>query len=154
MNRQDIEILHEVQRNTEMAMLAIDTIADKVINDDMSYQLEKQNLVFSNIHNHAVKELVEANVKVDRNSSLQELMLKGGIHMNTLFDVSTSHLADLMIRGNAQGITSMCKVLNRQKNVKYVPDRYRSKTVSMAMEVAQELIAFEENCMEKWRAFL
>lgn len=154
MNKQDIELLSEVQRNTEMAMLAIETIADKVVNDDMSYQLEKQNLAFSNIHNQAVRGLIEASIKPDRNRTLQEIMLKSGIHMNTLFDVSTSHLADLMIRGNVKGITSMCRVLNRQKNIKYVPDRLKNRKMSMAKEVAQELIAFEENCIEKWRAFL
>lgn len=154
MNKQDMELLSEVQRNTEMAMLAIETIADKVVNDDMSYQLEKQNLIFSNIHNHAVKELVDANVRPDKNRTFQEMMLKSGIHMNTLFDVSTSHLADLMIRGNVKGITAMCRVLNRQKNIMYVPDKIKNKKMSMAMEVAQELIAFEENCIEKWRAFL
>lgn len=154
MNRQDVELLSEIQRNTEMAMLAIETIADKASDDEMSNQLERQNLIFSHIHNHAVKELVDAHIKPDRSSSLQEFMLKSGIHMNTLFDVSTGHLAELMIRGNSQGITSMCRVLNRQKNIKYVTGRKEEKKPSMAMEIAQELIAFEENCMEKWRTFL
>lgn len=154
MNKQDIELLTEVQRNTELAMIAIETLADKVVNDDMSYQLERQNLIFSDIHNHAIEELIQANIKIERNGSLQELMMKSGIHMNTLFDVSTSHIADLLIRGNARGITSLYKVINKQKNIKYVAKRQHEKETSMAMEVAQELIAFEEKCMEKWRAFL
>lgn len=154
MNKEDVELLNAVRENTEMAMLAIETLSDKVTNDDMSYQLKKQNLRLSGIHDRAVKELLESNARIERKNSFQEIMLKSGIHMNTLFDVSTSHIADLLIQGNARGITSICRVMNRQKNIKYIPKQIKDKNVSMAMEAAQELIAFEESCMEKWRAFL
>ena len=51
MKRDDAEVLREVQKNTEMAMKAIDTISDKVYDDDLALQLSKQSLKYSQIHN-------------------------------------------------------------------------------------------------------
>ena len=44
MKRDDAEILREVQKNTEMAMKAIDTISDKVYDDGLAIQLSRQSL--------------------------------------------------------------------------------------------------------------
>ena len=54
MKRDDAEVLREVQKNTEMAMKAIDTISDKVYDDDLALQLSKQSLKYSQIHNKAM----------------------------------------------------------------------------------------------------
>ena len=51
MNRDDTELLKEVQKNTRMAVKAIETISDKVCNDKLGYELSKENLTFSNLHN-------------------------------------------------------------------------------------------------------
>ena len=62
--------------------------------------------------------------------------------MNTLFNTSTSHLAELMIQGSSRGITQMCKVLN-----------HNPQTQSMSVELAKELMDFEEkniNILKKY----
>ena len=58
MKRDDAEILREVQKNTEMAMKAIDTISDKVYDDDLAVQLSKQTLKYSEIHNKALDRII------------------------------------------------------------------------------------------------
>ena len=64
-------------------------------------------------------------------------MLKSAIHINTLLNTSTSHLAELMIQGSNRGITDMCKSLNHNATEK-----------SMATELARELMDFEEKNIE------
>ena len=59
MKRDDAEVLREVQKNTEMAMKAIDTISDKVYDDDLALQLSKQSLKYSQIHNKAMDKILE-----------------------------------------------------------------------------------------------
>ena len=54
MNKDDTEILKEVQKNTRMAVKAIEAISDKVCNDKLSYELSRENLSFSKLHNKAV----------------------------------------------------------------------------------------------------
>lgn len=46
MNKDDTEILKEVQKNTRMAVKAIEAISDKVCNDKLSYELSRENLSF------------------------------------------------------------------------------------------------------------
>ena len=58
--------------------------------------------------------------------------------MNTLTNCSTSKIAELMIQGSNKGITSMWKSMNSN-----------SESSSMSMEVAKELVDFEEKCIRK-----
>ena len=57
MKHDDAKILQEIQRNTEMGMTAIETILDKIEDDDFSLQLSKQSLRYSEIHNKALDQI-------------------------------------------------------------------------------------------------
>ena len=59
MKHDDAKILQEIQRNTEMGMTAIETILDKIEDDDFSLQLSKQSLRYSEIHNKALDQILE-----------------------------------------------------------------------------------------------
>ncbi len=76
-------------------------------------------------------------------SAVEDMMLSGAINMNTMLNNSTSRIAELMIQGNNRGILSMCKSMNHHDNAG-----------SMAMEVAKELMDFEEKCIEKLKEYL
>lgn len=143
MKKDDIEILKEVQKNTEMAMKAIDTISEKVYDDSLAIQLSRQSLKYSEIHNKALDKILEGKAEPYRTNGVSQLMLVGGIHSNTLFDTSTSHIAELMIQGSNRGITGMCKSLNHHE--------YANST---SMEIAKELMDFEEKNIERLKKYL
>lgn len=133
MKPEEITIYREIQKNTEMAIKAIETISDKVYEDDFALQISRQSLKYSDIRNRAMDKLLAVKAEPVHQNYLSDLMLKGAIHMNTLFNTSTSHLAELMIQGSNRGITELCKILNHNE-----PDR------SMSVELAKELMDFEE----------
>lgn len=139
----EIELLKEVQKNTEMAIKAIDTISSKVYDDDLAIQLSKQSLKYSEIHNKAVNEILEERAMPIRDNAIQDMMLTGGIHMNTLLNTSTSHIAEMIIQGSNRGITQMWKSLNLHDQAKGV-----------SMEIAKELVEFEENNIERLKKYL
>ena len=143
MKRDDAEILREVQKNTEMAMKAIDTISDKVYDDDLAVQLSRQSLKYSEIHNKALDQILEGKAEPYRTNNISQMMLVGGIHSNTLFNTSTSHIAELMIQGSNRGLTSMWKAINHNENAGNV-----------SMEIAKELMDFEEKNIEKLKQYL
>ena len=143
MNKDDTEILKEVQKNTRMAVKAIEAISDKVCNDKLSYELSRENLSFSKLHNKAVYMLTRESKDVYHPSAVEDMMLSGAINMNTILNNSTSRIAELMIQGNNRGILSMCKSMNHHDNAG-----------SMTMEVAKELMDFEEKCIEKLKEYL
>ena len=76
MKHDDAKILQEIQRNTEMGMTAIETILDKIEDDDFSLQLSKQSLRYSEIHNKALDQILENKGEVYHGSQITDMMLK------------------------------------------------------------------------------
>lgn len=143
MKKDDQEILREVQKNSGMAINAIDTISEKVCNDELLQELSRERLLYSMIQNKATDKLQSEHVEVYHSSAIQELMLKGGIQMNTFTNCSTSKIAELMIQGSNRGLTSMWKSMNHNQN-----------SGNVSLEVAKELMAFEEKSINRLKAFL
>ncbi len=143
MKHDDSKILQEIQRNTRIGMTAIETILDKIEEDEFALQLSRQSLRYSEIHNRALDQILENNGEVYHGSQITDLMLKGSIHMNTALNVSREHLAEMMIQGSNRGITSMWKVI-----------KHNQMATDTAFELAQELVSFEESAIEKLKEYL
>lgn len=143
MKHDDAIILKEIQKNTQMGMTAIDTILDKIGDDDFSLQLSRQSLRYSELHNMALDRILEQEGEMYRGNQINDMLLKGNIHMNTALNISKEHLAELMIRESSRGITNMWKVMKHNQTA----------TVE-AMELAQELVDFEEENIEKLKEYL
>lgn len=143
MKKDDQEILKEVQKNSAMAINAIDTISEKVHDDELLHELSRERLLYSVIQNKATDRLQSERAEGYHASTIQDLMLKGGIQMNTFANCSTSKIAELMIQGSNRGITNMWKSINHHQN-----------SGNTSMEVAKELVAFEEKSVSKLKQFL
>ena len=118
MKPEEIFIYRDIQRNTEMAIKAIDTLSDKVYEDDFALQISRQSLKYSDIRRRAMEKLLAARAEPVHTNYMADFMLKSAIHINTLLNTSTSHLAELMIQGSNRGITDMCKSLNHNATEK------------------------------------
>lgn len=143
MKHDDAVILKEIQKNTQIGMTAIDTILDMIGDDDFSLQLSKQSLRYSEIHNMALDKILENQGEVYRGNQISDMVLKGNIRMNTALNISKEHLAELMIRGSNRGLTSMWKVM-----------KHNQLATGKAMELAQELVDFEEENIERLKEYL
>lgn len=143
MKKDDQEILKEVQKNTEMAIRAIDTVSEKIRDEDLRQELSKEKLLYSVIQNKATDRLQSERAEGYHGSTMQDLMLKGSIQVNTLTNCSSSKIAELMIQGSSRGITSMWKSINHHQN-----------SGNTSMEVARELVDFEEKSIGRLKKFL
>ena len=143
MKKDDQEILKEVQKNSSMAINAINTIAEKVHDNELQQELSKQKLWYSVIQNKATDRLQNERAEGYHASAVQDLMLKGGIQMNMFTNCSTSKIAELMIQGSNRGITSMWKAL-----------RHNQLAGDDAVELAKELMDFEEKSIECMKEYL
>lgn len=143
MKPQEVRIYREIQRNADAAMKAIDTIAEKVEDEDLSLQISRQSLEYSELHNEAVKQLIEAKNRPLQSSHLSDAMLKTGLRYNTMFNTSTSHLAELLIRENNNGIIEMEKVLKANE-----------EAGGKSTALAKQLIAFEEKNVRSLKEYL
>lgn len=143
MKHDDAKLLREVQRNTELGMTTIDTILDKIGNDEFSLQLSKQSLHYAEIHNKALDRILQNEGDVYRGSQISNMMLKGSIHANTALNVSKEHLAEIMIQESNRGITSMWKAI-----------KHNQLATDEAVELAQELVDFEQENIRQLREYL
>lgn len=143
MKKDDQEILKEVQKNADMAIHAIATISEKVHNEDLMQELSKEKLLYSVIQNKATDRLQSERAEEYHKSTMQDMMLKGSIQMNTLTNCSSSRIAELMIQGSSRGITNMWKSMNHHQN-----------SGNTSMEVAKELVDFEQKAISRLKKFL
>ena len=143
MKTQDITVYREIQRNAEMAIKAIDTISDKVYDDQLSMQIQRQSSKYAEIKQRACARLLQGNAEPYHTNQLADLMLVGGIHYNTLLNTSTGHIAELMIKGSNMGILEMNKILNHNSDAGEQP-----------VALAKELIDFENRNIERLTKYL
>lgn len=143
MKHDDEMILQEIQKSTQMGMTAIDTILDKIDNDDFSMTLSRQSLQYAQLHNRALNRILQENGMGYRPNQLGDMVLKGSIHANTAFNISREHLAEMMIQSSNRGITSMWKSL-----------KHNGMAGDETVELAKELVDFEEKCIERLKEYL
>lgn len=141
-NYEEINVLKETRRNASMAVNAIDALMGKIYNQEFAYELTAQRNRFRGFERKAEAGLWEYGV-LSKDSSLQKAMLWGAIQANTMMNISTNHMADMMIQGNTRGITELLKVKHNNK-----------ATGSFANELAEELMDFEEENIERLKQFL
>ncbi len=143
MKKDDLAILREVQRDTQRAIKAIDTMAGKVCNDKLSRELSRERLAYSVIQNKATDKLQNDNADSYYRSAVDDMLLSGSIHINTLADCSSGKIAELMIDGSHRNITRMWKSINHHDN-----------SGAASMEIARELMDFEEKSIGFLKKFL
>lgn len=86
---------------------------------------------------------MEGGEQVRQESIVSQTLVSSAIHMNTMLNTSTSHIAELMIKNHQRGVTGMWRAMNR----------YDTAT-NRSVELAQELADFEASCIERMREYL
>ena len=136
-------LLQGIQRNTQMALNALQTMNDKVTDDTLALQLAADSLRYAKIHTSASEYLLNHKGEPYRETVLDKVRATGSIQAGTITNTSTSHLAELLIQGNNRGIMEMQKVVN------HCPYAGR-----MAVEMAKELMDFEEKQIKQLKNYL
>ena len=143
MRREDIQVLRDIQKNAELAMKAVDTVSDKIYDDALALQLSRQSLRYSQIRNEAVDRLLSAHLEPARTNLVEEMLVAGNIHKDTLLNTSTSHIAELVIQESSRKISRLCQSLHKYENAG-----------DQAVEMAREFMDFEESNIRQLRKFL
>ncbi|MCM1040194.1 MAG: hypothetical protein NC434_12810 [Ruminococcus sp.] len=143
MRQDDVMILKEIQKNAQMAMTTIDTLLDKTTDDEFTVKLSRQSIGYAKLHNDAVEQLIEQQSGTYRGNQIADFFLKGSVHMGTLLDVSTSHMAQMMIQESNKGMTNV-----------YRSVKHNALAEDRCVELAQEFMDFEEKSIEQLKEYL
>lgn len=143
MKKEDVVIYQGIQRNTDMAMQALDTVSDKVYDKELSMQIARESVKYSELYNRAKNKLLQGKAETYVGNHINHAMLKGAIHCNTLLNTATSHMAEMLIQGSNRGIVDMCRILNKYPHA-----------AGQSVELAKELMDFEEKNVERLKKYL
>ncbi len=139
----DLAVLNEAYRNTKTGLETINTVIGKVYDEDLALDLNRQAVRFLTLEDKVTDRIREASRRPEQASPAGKAKLWTSIQASTLLNTSTEHLAELMIEGNAKGITDLMKALKANKGAR-----------KEYCELAEEIMDFEEKNIERLKSYL
>lgn len=142
-NTRTAEFLNKVYQNAKMASDSIATVSQKVQNKNLLSDLQTQHQQYTAITSKATTELSNANELPDEKNLMAQAATWGGIQMNTMFDKTPDHIAEIMIQGSVMGIIDMTRTIKQYNDV---PQDIKA--------LGYELVTIEENNVQRMKNYL
>lgn len=144
MNRNDEErLLHEICRNSSMGLEAIDEVLKDVYDEEFAYELHAEAGRMKEFEKKAAERLEKDGKKASDTRPMTKKMLKAAVKMKTALSYETSHVADMMQKGNQRGADELKKAIHKYKDAGIY-----------ATELAKEMVDFEEENLKKLDSFM
>lgn len=142
-DKNEINVLDELSKGACMGRDAIHFIMDKVTDDGLREELNRQYEKYHQI-SERIKELYPeySEDEPHKTSAMNKAMTWYGIEMKTIKDDSTSHLAELLVQGTNMGIIEGRRLLNHKD------------TDTEVHSLIQEYVDMQEEAVEKLKQFL
>ena len=139
----DLAVLNEAYRSSRKGVETINTVISKVYDDDLALDLNRQAVHFLAFEDKAAEEIRKASERPEGTSAVEKAASWTALQAGTLLNTSTGHVAELMIEGNAKGITDLMKAVKKNQEAK-----------REYCELAEELMDFEEKNIECLKNYL
>ncbi|MBP1926821.1 hypothetical protein J2Z76_002691 [Sedimentibacter acidaminivorans] len=122
------DFLAEIYRGANMGVQTINNLLMKVTDNTIYNELKYQLRSYEEIANEAYAEIMKRNSKPKDISMFDKMSAKMSIGINTFINNNSSHIADMLIKGNTMGVTGITKSLNSHsdadKEIKDLADRF------------------------------
>lgn len=142
-DEKEVNVLDELNKGACMGRDAIHFILDKVEDKKLNKELNNQYNKYKSISDMIASMYPEYSEKSPHETSaLNKVMTWYGVEMKTLFDKSTSKIAELLLQGTNMGIIEGRKLLNHKDTNKDVH------------ALVQEYVDMQEDAVEKLKKFL
>ncbi len=105
--KSDGEILAEIYRNAQLALQSISDILPEVEDVDVREEIIREHEEYEQISGRAAQLARKFGLEVKEPSPVKKAMMWSAIKMNTVADNSSQHIAQMMVKGTVQGITSL-----------------------------------------------
>ena len=139
----EVNVLDELNKGACMGMDAIHFIMDKVKDEDLKEELNKQYAKYQSISTKICELYPEYSEKDPHETGpMNKAMTWYGIEMKTMMDDTTSKLAELLMQGTNMGIIEGRRLLNHKDTDKEVE------------KLVQDYVDMQEDAVEKLKQFL
>ena len=138
------ETLNNIYKNAHIALQSISNALPEVTDQNMRDELNNQYDGYEKFIGKLSGFMRDRNVEAKDVNVMKKAMLFTSVKMNTLTDDSTSHIADMMIKGTVMGITELRQLISRgQEDID-----------GEILEYAKELLDLEETFEERLKTYL
>lgn len=111
----NIELLNHIYNNAKISSKSIAQILPKIDNQNLQNTLLKQLSEYQNVANRASDMLMNLNSS-PKESIVDNITQKTGMAINTMTNTSSSHIAQVMITENINGVIDLTKKINKNKD--------------------------------------
>lgn len=101
------ELLCELHRNLEMSAESTTAVMKKIENKELLLLLTEVVMKSTELLNTTVDLMKERGIEPKEISKMKQMSVDAGIFVNTLFDSTDSHIAEMMIKGLEMGVVSL-----------------------------------------------
>ena len=143
-NENEVNVLDELNKGACMGKDAIHFILDKVKDEALKQELNRQYQKYKEISDKINRIYPEYNSEDEphETSAMNKVMTWYGIEMKTFMDDSTSKIAELLLQGTNMGIIEGRRLLNHKG------------TDEEINSLVQEYVDMQEEAVEKLKEFL
>lgn len=142
--KKDSEILAEIYRNAQLALTSISDILPEIDDENIKVEIMREHEEYEKICSEAASLAHKYDIELKEPGPIKKAMMWSAIKMNTANDNSAQNIAQMMIKGTVNGITSLKTSLTDGEQIM---DEEIKKLLN-------DLISLEEGFEEKLKAFL
>ncbi|MCM1545406.1 MAG: hypothetical protein NC033_00045 [Clostridiales bacterium] len=142
--KSDSEILAEIYRNAQLAQLSITDLLPEVEDEDIKEELLREHEEYEKICSQAAHLATRYELDLKEPSPIKKAMMWSAIKMNAATDNSRQNVAQMMIKGTVNGITSLKTSLSDGEKIMNVDVK----------NLLTDLIAIEEGFERKLKTYL
>ncbi len=144
-NKTNAALLDKMYKNVKMGSDSMINIMDKVSDDGLRSELTSELDTYEKYSNEISKRLYDCGAEPKQENVVTRLGAKMGMAMNTMTDTTTSHIAQMVIKGATMGMTDMTTAVREFENTNCSEDN---------LKLAREIAEFEDSTIEKLKKFL
>ena len=142
--KSDSEILAEIYRNAQLAQVSIVDLLPEVEDEEIKDELLREHEEYEKICSQAAHLANRYELDLKDPSPIKKAMMWSAIKMNAATDNSRQNVAQMMIKGTINGITSLKTSLTDGEKIMNVDVK----------KLLTELIALEEGFEKKLKKYL
>ncbi|MDE5788933.1 MAG: hypothetical protein K2H78_00805, partial [Clostridia bacterium] len=105
--KSDSEVLAEIYRNAQYAQTSITDLLPEVEDEDIKEELLREHEEYERICSEAASLATRYDLNLKEPSPIKKAMMWSAIKMNAATDNSKQNVAQMMIKGTVNGITSL-----------------------------------------------
>lgn len=142
--KSDSEILAEIYRNAQLAQLSITDLLSEVEDEEIKEELLREHEEYEKICSEAAHLATRYDLDLKEPSPIKKAMMWSAIKMNAATDNSKQNIAQMMIKGTVNGITSLKTSLSDGEKIMNVDVK----------NLLTDLISIEEGFERKLKSYL